>query len=186
MDVLDQNNEGGTQVSSTSVAIKWAIYGAIGCILVKLIDYLVFPIDYSSLETMAASGGGAKMALGFLSPIIFIVCVILAIKNHSEIEGRGFSFGRGLGTGVLTGLFIGIAIAIWTYIQFGVLDTGYQEVMTEVMSEAVEEGGDEAAGIMNAIGAMTSAPMLSLMAIFSNTFGGLIIGLIGAAIFKKD
>ena len=160
--------------SSSKVAIKWAlIYLITSVVITYLFQFL--NIDQNS---------SAK----YLSYIPFIAFLLLVQKEYKEQLGGFLTFGEGFISGLLYSVFSAIMLAVFIYIYLGILSPQVLEQAMASQSDQLKEKGlsqdqiDNAMTITKKYGAIIGAVFtLLIMPIF-----GIIIALIGAAIFKKE
>ena len=126
----------------------------------------------------------------YLTYLAFLAFLFLAQKEHKDKLGGYIKFGNAFVTGLLYGMFAGILTGIFVYVYLTVLSP---EIFAKTLDEQRET--------MAAKGKLSSDQIDQAMEIarkyryrLSGRFGtvlfytilGVIIGLIGAAIFKKE
>jgi amino acid transporter len=164
-------------------ALRYGGYTGLVLIVIGLITYLADIVDYSEPK-------GAQQYIQWLSYLILVIGIIMAIRYFKgENEGL-MSFGQGVGTGTMTGLVIGIISAIWVMLFFyGIDPSALEEIRQAALDQALESGRvteeqlEQSAGIMNMF---TSPAFFGIMAIIMYTIIGLVVSLIASAIMKQD
>lgn len=160
--------------STTKVATKWA--------LISLLTGIVLTYVYQLLNL------GINSPIKYLSAVIFIAFLLLAQKEYKDQQGGYIKFGEAFSTGFKCGLFAGLLLAIFTYIYLSFLSHEAMEQMLEAQKQAMiaknvpAEQMEKGTEFMRKFGAV----FVSFGAAVWYAILGVIFGLIGAAIFKKE
>lgn len=173
-----------SEVSPVSTALRYGLIGALASIAVGLVFNLAGLIDYGD---QTAPG---NLAQSFLGITILTAAMVLAIKQHRDEELGGYiKFGRAFKTGFLTGLFLALASTIWVFIFFSYVQPDVVETIREIAwDQAIEDGTTEEQMEQGKafFDFFTSPLFMSIAAFFFNLFISVIIGLITAAVMKKE
>jgi len=161
--------------SSAKVAIKWS---SIYVIVAIVITYI---IEIARLSPTSP--------IKYVTYIFLIVFLLLAQKEHKDKLGGYIKFGDAFVTGLLYGIFAGILTAIFVYIYLSILSPEVFAQAIEQQRQALADSGkmssdqvDHAMDIAKKYG-----PILGAIAtVFIYSVLGVVIGLIGAAILKKE
>ncbi|MFN8355693.1 MAG: DUF4199 domain-containing protein [Spirosomataceae bacterium] len=163
------------QPSTARVALKWGIIIGVASIV------------YSTILFLAGQFG--NQSLGYISYLILIAGLVLAMKDFRS-QNEGFMrYGQGLGLGALTSAVSGVLGGIYTYIYMSFIDTTLTSQMLDKAREEWEKRGmseeqmEQAAQMTQMF---TSPGMIFVFAVFFSILFGLILSLIIAAIMKKD
>ena len=183
--MLDQNfSEINHDASPWTPALKYGLIRGLIAISLALIMYLS-----GSYEGTMQSGSMTSTLVWLLSIALTALFVFLAVKEHKANRGGYITIGQSIGVGVLTALVYGVIAAIWAYIFFNFIFTGYEEMMTEAMVSVWEEQGmsdDEIEQAMAFAGMATSPMTIVISSIIAPLFTGLFAGLITGAVVKTD
>lgn len=156
-------------------AISFAVYYLVLVYLLKLLN-----IDTMQVNMDAAT----KIIISVLSYAPFVLAVIFVQYKHKTDLGGYMSFGRGFSAGFKTSAYTGLFLFILMLLYYKVLDPA---AMAHMMDVAVEQVGEDETKI-KAVKMME--PYMALFTGFglaiTYTIFGLIVSLIGAAVFKKD
>ena len=161
-------------VSSTKVATKWSLIYLLTAIVIT------FAIEASKLDL--------NSPVKYLSYIPFIVFLFLVQKEYKDKLGGYIKFGDAFMTGFWYGLFSALLLAIFTYIYLAFISPERLSQSIEAQRDAMAAKGlsadqvDKGIEIAKKYGAIIAAFGLVIWYIIL----GLIFGLIGAAIFKKE
>ena len=161
--------------SSAKIAIKWS--------LIYLLVAIV--ITYASEVAKLSVNSPVK----YVTYVFLIVLLLLAQKEHKDKLGGYVKFGEAFVTGLLYGLFAGILTAIFVYIYLSVLSPEVFAQALDQQRQTMAEAGklssdqiDQAMDIAKKYGPIIGA----VFTVFIYAILGVIVGLIGAAIFKKE
>lgn len=161
-------------VNANKAATKWALIYVLTAIIITYI------IQFSNLDP--------NSSVKYLSYIPFIAFLLLTQKEYKDQLGGYIKFGDAFSAGFRFALFSGILLAVFIYIYLTFLSP---EVLTKTMelqrdkmaeqglsNEQIDKGidiGKKYGAIFGAVGAAIAYAIM-----------GVIISLIGAAIFKKE
>ncbi len=161
--------------SSAKVAIKWSLI----YLLVSIV--ITYAIEIAKL--------GPTSPVKYVTYIFLIVFLLLAQKEHRDKLGGYIKFGEAFVTGLLYGIFAGLLTAVFVYLYLAVLSP---EVFAQAMDQqrqALTDSGklssdqiDHAMEIGKKYGPIFGA----VAVVFIYSILGVIVGLIGAAILKKE
>ncbi|HWD87369.1 MAG TPA: DUF4199 domain-containing protein [Mucilaginibacter sp.] len=159
----------------TKVATKWALINLItGIVLTYAIQYLV-PDPNSPIK--------------YLTLLPFVAFLLLAQKEYKDQLGGYLTFGEGFSAGFKFALFTGLMVAVFTYLYLAVLSPDVMEKAVQQAKEQMEAKGnlssediDKAVNITRKFGPIFGA----IGALVFDLIAGIIVALIGAAIFKKE
>lgn len=181
--MLDQNiSEINHNVSPWTPALKYGvIWGLLGVAIV-LGQYLSGSLEAALTGEFSTVGTIASI----LGIAIAVFCVYKSIDDYKNDRGGQISFGQAVGTGLRTSLIYGLITAVWTYVFYSFIFTGYEEIMQEMLYatyEGMDEDGMEAA--MGMASMFTSSTAMAAMTVpTSLIFGGIISLIVGA--IKKN
>ncbi len=186
METIDSSNAPNpNQVSYRQTAIRYgAIWGGVS-VLTTLIGFLT-NTDPANPETSGAIKG-IYMLIGFG---IAVWAVVMAIKQHRDRELGGYiSLGRAVMVGMMVGLIAGAIGAVFMILYTTVINPGFSESMQAAMeaqweAQGMSEEQIEMAASMS--GWATNPVFLFISQLIGGAFTGLLVGLIGGAIMKKD
>ncbi len=184
--MLDQNiSEINHDASPFTPALKYGVIRGLIAVALILVMYLSGILE-SSMDGSNPMLGTVIWLVGLGLTVMFVV---LAVKEHKANRGGNISIGQALGVGILTTLVYGVIAAIWTYVFYNFIFTGYEEVMLEMISSQYEEAGmsdDEIETAMGMVGAMTSPLVMAGTTAIMPLFTGLFAGLITGAVVKTN
>lgn len=158
----------------TKVATKWA--------LISLAVQVVFTYAVQFLNLDLNS------PVKWVGTVFFLAFMLLTQKEYRDELGGYMTFGQGFSAGFRFAIFAGLLGGIFSYVYFGILSPDVFAKMMEPQRAALVQKGMSADDIEKAM-TMT----LKYGAIFA-AFGvaiadaviGAVLGLIGAAVFKKE
>jgi hypothetical protein len=160
--------------SANKVAIKWAlIYVLTGIVITYVTE--IAKLDPNS----------PTKYLGYVPLIAFL---LLAQKEYKDFHGGYVSFGDAFMTGFKYALFSGLLFGVFMYLYLTFLSPEVMVKILETQRDAMVAKGatsdqiEKSAEFMNKIGTLIVAFGVAIWYIILST----IIGLIGAAIFKKE
>ena len=161
--------------SSAKVAIKWSLI----YVLVAIV------ITYASEIAKLSVNSPVK----YVTYLFLIIFLLLAQKEHKDKLGGYIKFGDAFVTGLLYGIFTGVLTAIFVYLYLSILSPEVFAQALEQQRQAMADSGkmssdqiDHAMDIAKKYGPVLGA----IVTVFIYAILGVIIGLIGAAIFKKE
>lgn len=136
------------------------------------------------------TGQTQNKTLGYLSFILYPVCIILAQINYRDKELGGFiSYSQALGFGVAVMFFSGILTALYTIILYSFIDPGLIDQIKMMQEEAMLQKGmseDQIEAAMAISGKMFTPGWLSIMGMFGSVLIGTLIALITSIWIKKE
>ena len=158
----------------TKVATKWALIYLITAIVITYI------MQFGKLEN--------NVAVKWLSYLPLIAFLFLAQKEYKDLLGGYIKFGEGFSVGFRFGMFSGILFAIFMYIYLTFLSPDVMDKILEMQSQNASASGATADQIEK------SGEFMKKFGVYFIPFGiaiwyaiiGVVLGLIGAAIFKKE
>jgi hypothetical protein len=161
--------------SSAKVAIKWSLI----YLLVSIV--ITYAIEIAKLSPTSP--------VKYVTYIALIVFLLLAQKEHRDKLGGYIKFGEAFVTGLLYGIFAGLLTAVFVYLYLSVLSPEVFAQAMEQQRQALTDSGklstdqiDHAMEIGKKYGPIFGA----VAVVFIYSLLGVIIGLIGAAILKKE
>lgn len=161
--------------TSSSVAIKWAVFNILTSIVIT------YAFQLSNINQSSP--------IRYVSFIPFIAFLLLAQKDYRERLGGFMTFGEGFLAGFLFSVFAGLFSAVFIYIYLGYLSPGmFEQSMKEAQANMEAKGSlssEQIEAAMN-ISRKYGVILATVGTIFATAFTGAIISLIGAAIFKKE
>ncbi len=160
-------------------ALKWGVIYGLVLSIIALISHFMGLSD--GTNTMM----GIVVWLVSFAASIFIM--FKGIQAFRDSNGGYMSLGNGVVQGLLIGLVGGIVLAIVTYVIFGVLSPDTLESIKEqAMAQNGDMDDDQAEMVGGIMDAMMSPGTMAGMEWLSEVIFGLIMGLIGGAILKRD
>lgn len=158
----------------TKVATKWAFINALLAIIITY-AFELLDVDPNS-------------PLKYLTYIPFIAFLFLSQKEFKDELGGYITFGDAFSTGFRYALFTGLIMGLFIYLYCTVLSPQFFEKAIEASRATMEERNMSSAQIDKAMA--ISEKWGPLMAAFGTAIVypifGAIIGLIGAALFKRE
>lgn len=162
-------------VSPARVALKWGVIMGVAYMIYSTILYL--------------TGQFANAALGWLSFLISIVFLYLAMRDFREQNSGFMSYGEGVSVGTLTSVVAGLISATYGLVYTSFIDPTIPEQMAEKMQEQYEAQGlsdEQIEQTMEMMSWVQSPGMTFLFGVLGAAFGGLIISLIIAAFMRRN
>ncbi|HTK19053.1 MAG TPA: DUF4199 domain-containing protein [Mucilaginibacter sp.] len=161
--------------SSAKVAIKWSL------IYVLVAIVITYAIEIAKL--------GPTSPIKYVTYIVLIVFLLLAQKEHRDKLGGYIKFGDAFVTGLLYGIFAGLLTAIFVYLYLAILSPDvFAQAMEQQRQALVDSGklsGDQIDHAME-VGKKYGPIFGAVGVVFIYAILGVIVGLIGAAILKKE
>ncbi len=122
-------------------------------------------------------------SLGYVSPLIFIIGLILGIKKfRDDARGGVMSYGQGIGAGTVIGLYAGIIGAIFTFLLYKVIDP-------DLMGKLIIESGRVPEKMIDQVMEQQNKFLLQLVIFLGGIFSYVLFGVIDsfyiAGIFLK-
>jgi hypothetical protein len=162
------------KINSTGIALKWS--------LIYLVTTIVITYLFQFLNVDPES------PVKYLSFLPFIAFLFLTQKEYRDLLGGYMNFGKGFTSGFLFAIISGVMVAVFIYLYFAILSPEMVEKSLTATQAKLSEKGltqdqiDKALDITKkyfpVFGAIGSVIFSALM--------GVIVSLIGAAIFKKE
>lgn len=157
------------------VAIGFSIYT-----LALIFIFKMLGIDTQDQNMSVAT----RVITSLLSYVPFILGVVYVQTKHKADLGGYITFGRAFSAGFKVGAYAGLFIAILLVIYYKVLDT---TALDHVIEIAIDKAGDDEKAIK---GIEMTKPYMPVFIAFGGaityTIFGLVVSLVGAAIFKKE
>lgn len=158
----------------TRVAIR---YGLIFGLISSIYGILLYVFQ---LET--------NKVLPQLSWVLFILAIVVAIKEYRK-QNQGFvSYGQGLGIGTLTAAIMGLLGGLLSTFYLQVIDKTPLQRIADMTRENLEKQGLDDQAIENALEIsqkFQSPGLIFLFSVLGSVFIGLILSLIISAILQK-
>jgi hypothetical protein len=182
MSTLDTTNQSQTNAPIWKTALLWGAYASVAGILISL---LMFLFDYNPL-----SGGMAGMFLMFgIGLTMAGIFAALAIKQYRDKDNGGYvKYGTGLLISIVVSAVSGTVGQIWEYIMGTVIDPSRYSKMAEAFAETWGEAMPPEA-LEEALAKFEEGPqLLNILTsgLLGGAFFGLLVGLIVAAIMKRE
>lgn len=182
MSTLDNTIETQTNAPIWKTALQWAGYSTVAGILLSLVMYLM---DYNPMSG-GMSGMFMFMGIGLILAAVFAG---LAIKQYRDRDNGGYvKYGTGLLISVVVSSLSATGGQIWEYILGTFIAPDRYAKMAESFAETWGESMPQEA-LEEAVTKMAEGPQL--LSIFTSgllggAFFGLIVGLVVAAILKRE
>ena len=152
-------------ISSNKVAVKWS--------LISVIVSIVLTYTYQFLNIDQSSG------VKYIGLIPYIAFMFLAQKEYKDLIVYP-TFGQSFMTGFKYVIITLVLGSIFTYIYWTLLSPQIFQALVDTAKQQAEAKGAELPAIF------TSAGFYIILGAIFSLIAGIIIALIGAAIFKKD
>lgn len=130
-----------------------------------------------------------NQALSWVSIIILVAAIVLALREFKRQNNSFMSYGQGLGIGTLVGVISSILGGIFMYIYVKFVDSGYLDKMRGMQMAEMESKGlnDEQIDQAMAMSEKMMTPeMIILFAILGGLLFGFLLSLIISAVMKKS
>jgi hypothetical protein len=167
-------------------------YGVIGG-LILVVWGLIAQMTGMADPCAAMEGGSNSIVVGLLSMLVLIgvnaLVGVLAIRQHTGDLGGYIPFGRAFVVALVTLIIAGLISGLFNVVYTTVVDPGFSERVMGCMEAQYEAQGMDPEQIDTAMGFLKYAynPIFQLVtSLFSSAFFGAIVGLILAAIMKKN
>ena len=163
-----------TKPKSSNIALKWAVFN----VLVSII--ITYVIQFANLDP--------NSPVKYLSFIPFVAFLFLTQKEYRDKLGGYMTFGEGFLSGFLFSVFAGLMGAVFVYIYYTFLSPQMFQQIIDASQTAMQEKGlpsdqvEHSTEILKKFGVL----LTTVGSVFGSAFLGVIIALIGAAIFKKE
>ena len=180
--IIDDNYQHNS-ASVWPTAIKYGLFIALAGIILQVIGDLAGINDYTGQQ------GGAGSAYSCLIYLVGAALLVAAVKVvRDQLQGGRISFGKAFGTTAATALIAALVSAVWTFIYFSFINAEAIEMISDTAMQNAQidedqEGAEQVMGFMQSI--FTPGGM-AIMSFFFMFFANAIIGLIVAAVMKKD
>lgn len=163
------------QVSPARVALKWGVILGVALIIYSLILFLTDNVGNSKL--------------GWISFVISIGGLILAMRDYRTLNGGYMSYGEGLSVGTLTAGVSGLLSSLFSVFYTTLIDTGAMERMVDKTREQLEDSGlsdDQIDQQMNIVEMFQSPGLSFAFGVIGAVVFGLLLSLIIAAIMRRN
>jgi len=128
--------------------------------------------------------------LGYISLVIYILFIYMGIKSYRNNYLNGFiSYGQAVSSGVLISLYSAVLTAAFTYILYSVIDPGLIQKMLDMSEQQMLDKGlsdEQVKMALKVTGKFMKPLFMTISALFSGVFFGLIVSLIEAIFLKKE
>ncbi|QMU31647.1 DUF4199 domain-containing protein [Adhaeribacter radiodurans] len=127
-------------------------------------------------------------ALSWISFVILIGAIVLAMREFKRQNNNYMSYGQGLGIGTLVTTVSSLLGGIFTFIYVKFIDTGFIDKMREMQVSELEKRGMSDDQIEQAISVsekMMTPGMIVVFAVFGGLFFGFLLSLVISAILKR-
>ena len=127
-------------------------------------------------------------ALSWVSFIILIVAIVLAMREFKQQNNNYMSYGQGLGIGTLVTTVSSFLGGVFTYIYVKFIDTGFIDKMREMQVAELEKKGMNDDQIEQAVAMsekMMTPGMIVVFAILGGLFFGFLLSLLISALLKR-
>ena len=164
-----------TETTTTRIALKFGLIVGVASMIYSTILYVTGQITNSPLL--------------WLSAIISIVGMVLAMKEFREDNGGFMTYSQGLGIGTMMSAVSGFLAATYSYIYNEFIDpTLRQQIMDKVRTDLENKGMDDTQiDQAMAMSEKFSSPGLGFVfGLIGAIFVGFLISLIISGIMKKD
>ena len=184
--MLDENiTEDYSNISPWTPSIKYGvIWGLLGIVII-LGQYLSGTLE-SSLAQEFTTLGLVFTILGFA---VAIFAVVKAILEYKSARGNRISLGQSVSIGWRTGLIYGLISAVWTYVFYTFIFTGYEDLMRDIVMSTLEDQGhddDTLETIADSATMFSSPPVVAAFVIPVGIIMSAIISLIAGAFIKNE
>ncbi|MDQ3291129.1 MAG: DUF4199 domain-containing protein [Bacteroidota bacterium] len=130
----------------------------------------------------------SNRALSWVSFIILIVAIVLAMREFKQQNNNYMSYGQGLGIGTLVTTVSSFLGGVFTYIYVKFIDTGFIDKMREMQVAELEKKGmndDQIEQAVTMSEKMMTPGMIVVFAILGGLFFGFLLSLIISALLKR-
>ncbi|WP_337040949.1 DUF4199 domain-containing protein [Emticicia sp. 17c] len=163
------------QPSTARIALKWGVIFAIIIIIYSIVLHM--------------TGLWKNPLLTFISFIILLPGVILAVREYKLLNEGYLNFGDGLGTGALMAAVAGLIAAVFGYIYVTLIDTTISGQMLEMQRERLEAQGlspERVEEFLQSYSSFMTPGMMLMITWFIYIFFGFIWSLIVSVIQKNS
>ncbi|MCD8740153.1 DUF4199 domain-containing protein [Mucilaginibacter roseus] len=160
--------------SPTFVATKWAIINVVFNVI------LAYAFDMLNIDQQSP--------IRYIPIVLLVLFVFLAQKEYKDTLGGYITFGKAFNVGFRFALFAGILGAIFVFLYLKVLNPESFEKGLQQTETAMYDKGMSDADVDKSISMLrSSGPLLfSFSSAVVSALVGVVVSLIGAAIFKKE
>lgn len=163
-----------------------ALYGFISALAGAVLNLILY---FSGLHSDPAKVATAQ-AIGWLGMVIFIVCLVLAVRaRRAEVPAtQAFGYGSALGVGTQVALVSAVLGAIFYYCYLRFINPGFVDVLFQAQDEKLQAKGvsgpalDRAEGFMRT---MLQPGVSSITFVIAAFVMGFILALIVAAFIRR-
>lgn len=164
-----------TPPSTSAVGIR---YGLLTGLVSILISFGLFATN------------SEQSPLRFLSTLVLVGGMVVAMRYYKENHGGFMSFGEGLGIGTILAAVVGLLSAAFTYIYMSLIDPNVVErMMDKARADMEARGGMSDEQIdqgMAMAGKFMSVPALTAIVLIGSILMGFLLSLVIAAIIKRS
>ncbi|MBF9237128.1 DUF4199 domain-containing protein [Hymenobacter sp. BT683] len=164
-----------TPVSATSVGLR---YGLLTGLISVIISFGLFA---ASME---------QSPLRFVTFLVLIVGIVLAMRHFKEHNYGFMSFGQGLGIGTMISAVVGALSAVFTYVYLNIIDTdAVGRMMEKARADMEAKGGLSDEQIdqgMAMAGKFMNGPMMVVIVLVTSIITGVLLSLIISAFVKHS
>lgn len=191
MTTIDEPNtyQDPSNVPYFQTALRYGLIGGLILVVWGLIAQMTGLAD----PCAAMEGGGNSVMIGILSFValigVSVLVGILAIRQHTSDLGGYITFGRAFVVSLVTLIIAGFISGLFNVLYTSVIDPEMTDRIMGCMADQYEAQGMSQDQIDTALGYMEIMynPFLQIViSLFTSAFFAAIIGLILAAIMKKD
>ncbi|GAB3340950.1 hypothetical protein GCM10027299_54790 [Larkinella ripae] len=161
--------------STARLALKWG-----------LISGVIFMVYTTAINV---TGQFTNTTLPWLSLVISIVIVVMAMREYRALNGDYMSYGEGVGLGTLLSVVSAMVSFTYNFIYTTFIDPTIRQQTLDKVREQMEERGmpdDQIEQAMEMTEKFQSPGLQFLFGILAAAFFGLIISLIVAAFLRRN
>ncbi len=170
-------------------ALRYGLIGGLILVAWGLVAQMVGLAD----PCAAAEGGSSAILTGLIGIAVLIgvsaLVGVMAIRQHTGDLGGYISFGRAFVVSLVALIIAGVISGLFNVLYTTVIDPGMTDRVMDCMADIYEEQGLDQDQIDAALGFLKIAynPFLQVVtSIFTSAFFAAIIGLVLAAVMKKN
>ncbi|MEN0053461.1 MAG: DUF4199 domain-containing protein [Mucilaginibacter sp.] len=162
------------KVNSSGIAVKWS--------LIYLVTSIVITYLFQFINVDPES------PFKYVSLLPFIAFLFLTQKEYRDLLGGYMNFGQGFTSGFLFSIISGVLVAVFIYVYFAILSPEMIDRSLGAAQAKLAEKGMSQDQIDKALSITKKYfPVFGAIgSVIFSAFMGVIVGLIGAAIFKKE
>lgn len=163
------------------------IFGSISAGVSALLTLLMFFMGQHD-DPAAKKGILLGMVIGFVGFVVTVTMIVLAIRawRNAQADG-GMSYGRGVALGALTGVAHGFFASVFSVLYMRVINPAFFEAMQHMQQQQLASMPGEGRAVAETMMKIMFNPAVQIAAgTLMWAVGGTIIGLIGAAVFKRE